>query len=208
MNPIVLRVNHVVFWTTLTLWLGVLLSAGIAAMNTFPTLQTMNITLHDYAAFQPERSDTVSVHGLLAAGMVMEGVFFLINMAQFIVAPLTLITLVVSLVAVASSWKRPLNLARLIAVTVACLLFAWHGLIQFPRMNRELHDYWSAAKMGLVEKALGHQRAFERDHPLAENVLQINMILLLFTIGVSAAVTTPLAERKRGSLQSPALLKR
>lgn len=204
-----LRIVNILFWLGLIIWIGVIMSAGIAAMNTFPTLQNMEITLHEYDSFRPERNDNISVHGRLAAGIVLEGIFFLINMVQFAVVPLVLITLGVQNTLMPGGWKRWSNFIRTGAIGIAALLFAWHAFIQFPRMNEELHAYWTNAKAGFVERAQTHQRAFEQDHPVAENILQINLWLLVIAAGASAVAFTPTIEKKKpaSGLESPALLK-
>ncbi len=211
MKGLVLPIVNALFWLGLIVWIGVILSAGIAAMNTFPTLQSLDMTLHEYEQFRPERSDGVSVHGRLAAGMVLEGVFFLINMVQMAAVPLVIIALFMQNWLMPGAWRAWSNRLRAAAILVAAILFAWHAFIQFPRMNRELRAYWTNAEAGFIERAEQHQRAFEDDHPVAENILQINLWLLLFAAGATAYALTPgIHEKKTASsgLESPALLSR
>jgi hypothetical protein len=192
---------NAVHWLSLTLWVAALAAAGIAAMNVFGTLPKLNLTLNEYQSLPPES------HGRLAAGMVMEGVFFVVDLAQFVAAPLALITLLFQLSVFRMPLRRPANLIRTLCIVVATGLFAFHATVLAPRMNRELRAYWRSAQDGEIDQAQLHLAKFNEKHPVANTLLQTNLILLLIAIASTSAAVMPSSQR-RHRFESPALLKR
>jgi hypothetical protein len=76
-----------------------------------------------------------------------------------------------------------------------------------PNMNRELRAYWAAAEAGDVEQAQAHRAAFNADHPRADALLRLNLLLLVVAAVSSAAAFTP-DPSKRTGLQAPELAER
>lgn len=189
-----LKITRAVFWIALIAWISVLTAAAVAASNVFPTLKNMPMTLEEYAAFDPGvnaqgAEATESAHGMLAAGMIMEGVFTLANMVQFVAAPIVIITLLLEFGLFGVRFRRPANIIRMLCVAVAATLFAWHGFVQYPRMTSELRAYWADARAGNATEAILHETRFNQDHPLAQRLMEINLMLLVVTVIASAAST-------------------
>ena len=180
--------------------LRALISAGVAAMNVFPALDALPLELEQYAAYP------AGEHPRLAAGRIMEGVFFLVDVLQFIAIPLTVLALLAQLLIFRLPVKRISNAVRTAMIVIAAGLFAWHATMLAPKMNRELRSFWSAAETGQVDEAQAHRRAFNAYHPRADAILRTNLLLLLVAAGTSAAAFTPEAARGETTLQPPRLL--
>ncbi len=176
--------TNLVFWLALCLWLAAPVTAGIAAMNTFGTLPDMPLQLDEYAGFP------ASEHGRLAAGMVMERNFFVVDLVQFVCAPLTVIALLLQITVFGMSMRRPANFIRAGFIVVAAAMFGLYAIRLAPRMNHELRAYWDDARAGNIDEALVHQQAFQIDHPRADAILKLNLLLLLGAVGASALAFT------------------
>lgn len=184
-----LKINNIVYWLALSLWLAALASAGIAAMNVFPTTDAMPLTLDDW----PMREGIE--HNRLLAGHIMDGVFFAADAVQFVCVPLVVLTLVVQLWSQRRSWRRPANAIRAAAVLVAAAMFSYYALGIAPRMNSELRAFWAEAKAGDAAAALSHRQVFNELHPTADAILRVNLILVLIAIAASATACTPRVTR-------------
>lgn len=202
------KLCNVIYWLALCFWLAAPITAGIAAMNTFGTLPEMPMQLEQYSAYPAEE------HGLLAAGIVMEKNFFVVDVIQFASVPVVIITLILQLFLFKMPLRRPANVIRAICLIMAGGLFALYAFTLAPRMNKSLRDYWQAAAAGEIDQARVHQQSFQIDHPRAESILKINLFLLVIAVGASASAMTP-TRRSPASpnsvhdreLQSPELLK-
>jgi hypothetical protein len=196
-----LKACNAVYWLALTMWAAALLTAGIAAMNVFGKLLKMKIELSGYGALPIES------HGRLAAGMVREGVFFTVDLVQFVAAPLTVLTLLAQLSIFRMPVRMPSNLIRSGCIGIAAALFACHVTMVAPAMNRDLRAYWTAAENGAIAEAQSHLDAFNSRHPIADTLLKTNVILLLVCVAASAAALGP-TRSHRSQFQSPRLLRR
>ena len=203
------KLCNMVYWLALTIWLAVLVTAGVSAVAVFTTLGEMDVSLEAYAAFEPDESDVPNAHAHLAAGHVLEPVFTLVSFVQFAVIPLMLITLIAQFTVFQQKIRRPANLIRTACIVIAAGLFAFHALARAPQMNRDLNAYWDAAKDGSVTAALEHRAAFNRRHPTAEAVLNGTLLLVVLATFASAAAMTPaLPQRRTSELQTPHLARK
>ena len=203
------KLCNAVYWLALALWLAVLVTAGVSAIAVFTTLGEMDVSLSAYALFQPDESDVPHAHAHLAAGHVLEPVFWLVDFVQFAMIPLMLITLVAQFTVFKQKIRRPANLIRTGCIVIAAGLFAFHALAQTPQMNRDLKAYWDAAKDGDVTTALEHRAAFNRRHPTAEAVLKSTLLLVVLATFASAVAMTPaLPQRRTNELQTPHLARK
>lgn len=185
MNAI-LRVCNVVYWLALTAWVAALVTAGIAAMNTFSRLPKLQIEMKQYPTLPVEQ------HGRLAAGMVMEGVFTTVDWIQIIAAPLAVIAMVVQMVMMSRLHRCSVaNLLRCACVIIAAGTLAYHLTSIAPRMNRELHGYWSQLETGDLPAANAHLAIFNTLHPVADKALRLNLLLLIVAIAASAVGGAP-----------------
>jgi hypothetical protein len=194
-----LKLCHVVYWLALIIWTSALVSAAVAAMNVFSTLPDMAIELERYRSFPIEE------HGRLAAGHVMDGVFFLVDVMQFVAVPLVLLALLAQLFVFRMRWTRPANVIRALCLIVAAAAFAFHAGVLAPRMNRNLREFWSAAEAGEIQTAREHRALFHADHQLADPILRLNLVLLLVAVGASAAAMTPASPQPSHQLEQPRL---
>ena len=198
-----------VYWLALTVWLALLVSAGVSAIAVFTTLGEMDLSLPAYAAFQPAQSDVPYAHAHLAAGHILAPVFTFVDFVQFAVIPVLVITLVIQLTVFRLQVRRPANLIRVTCIVIASGLFAIHAFTRAPQMNRDLHAYWKAAQQGDVATALEHREAFNRQHPTAEAVLNVTLLLVVVATVASAIAMTPDLPRGRTSgPQTPYLASR
>lgn len=182
----------VIYWLALTLWVSVLVAGAVAATGVFSKLLHTDLVLADYQAFDHTQ------HGRLIAGMIMEPIFTFIDVAQIVVAALTLLMLILQLTVVGGigggqrrEWKRPSNLVRSLCIIAATLLLAFRMFTITPAMNRELRAYWRAAQVGDSARADEHRQAFERNHPRVSKMYSITLGLLLISVAASAIALGP-----------------
>jgi len=198
-----LKIVLILYWLGLMLWVGSLMTAGIAAMNTFGTLPDLGVSLDSYPDYPSAE------HGRLAAGIVMERNFFVVDVIQMLAAPLVIVTLLVQLFGFGMRLRRPANVIRIVCLLLAAGLFAFYAFSLAPRMNRELRMYWSEAEAGQLELAEIHRANFNRDHPRAELIMTINLFLLIVGVSASAAAFVESAKSpKTSNLEPPELLKK
>jgi hypothetical protein len=199
------RVVNMAYWLGLIVWIAAIITVAIAAMNTFATLPDadLGVRLESFAAYPAEH------HGRLAAGMVMERNFFAADVMQMVAIPVVVIALLAQVAFLGMSLRRPANLIRCICLLGAAGVFAFYAFTMAPRMNGELRAYWDAARAGDMAQAESHRDAFDADHPRAELVLKINLILAVIGAGAStAAFTGARGGRAQTELEEPMLSRR
>ncbi len=196
-----LKLCNAVYWLALILWISSLISAGVAAMNVFPTMDSMPLQLEQYAAY-PQQA-----HPRLAAGKIMDGVFFVVDMLQFVAIPFLGIMLILQFTVFRMPLKRLSNVIRTTCIVAAALLFAFHATMLAPKMNRELRAYWTAAEAGMIDEARQHRHAFNQKHPTADLALRVDLLLLVIAAATSAAALGPSSTGSASQLQEPSLLK-
>jgi len=194
---------NVIHAFALILWIAALVSAAVAAMNVFPITDSMDLVLERYANYPVEE------HRRIAAGQIMDGVFFTVDLLQFVAAPLALLTLLAQFtvfrVPGSAPWRRPTHLLRGACIVLAAALFAGHAMLLAPKMNADLRAYWTAAEAGDVETAREHRASFNRRHPKADMILRADLLLV-----VAAAVAGTIAlgsASPRAGVDPPRLLR-
>lgn len=170
---------------TLTLWIGLLVAAGVAAAGAFSTLPDLGISLRGHEGFVT--ADPAD-HGRIAAGRMLERVFTAVDLGQIPLAAIALTAFGLQVVLAGDRWRRPPNIIRASCMLIAAGFLAIHLTMIAPPMNRELQSYWAAAEAGDTPTALAHRAAFDKHHPRAEAILQINL-LILFTAAAAAGVS-------------------
>ena len=197
------RAGTVIYWLALVAWIGGLIAAAVAAPSVFGALGDLPVTIESFEAY-PHLE-----HGRLAAGMVMERVFWIVDLIQFVAAPVVAATLVVQLVAAGARFRAPSNLVRTICIVGAAVLLAYRAAALAPTLNRELRAYWQAAEAGRVEVARAHRDRFNEDHPTASAIFTISLVLLFVVAGASAVAGSPgPAPPAAPTLEPPELLRR
>jgi len=177
------RITNIIYWFFLSLWFGSLVMTGVTAAIAFPTLKERGVIVPGFDAV-PE-----SEHFLIAAGSVLNKVFFVNDVIQFIAA--IVVTLITGLQLFSTRLRLPkmANLIRLGALAAVLLSLSYHLLVLAPRMNYNLRQYWDLAQQG--EDYSAFKEKFDEDHPIARNILAMNTFGLIIIIGSSAYMMIP-----------------
>jgi hypothetical protein len=200
------RMSAVTHAVALTLWIGLLISAGVAAAGAFATLPDLGISLDEYESFD---AGDPSAHGRLAAGKMLERVFTAVDFAQVPLAVIVVVSLLFEMILSGGGWRRPAHVIRVGCIALACGLLAIHIAFIAPPMNRELRAYWSAAAAGNTTEAMARRDRFDEYHPRAELILKSNLILLLIATGSAALLRTCATSAvKEDGLETPLLARR
>ncbi|MFK7961996.1 MAG: hypothetical protein AB8G96_15890 [Phycisphaerales bacterium] len=173
------RLATATWWSAIGVWMSSIAAAGIAASFTFPVLKKFQVTIPGWAA--PE-----SEHWRYAAGQVMDPIFFLVDLIQFVVAPLSLLALLAMRLTGGRTPHRILGAIRLGALLVATGLFAWQGLGLAQGMRTGLRQQWDAAEAGDMVEAERLRAEFNGDHQLASSLLRFTLLAVVVA-GVASA---------------------
>ncbi len=193
-----LRLCLIGYWTALALWLSALVTAGISATMVFGRLPGIPMTLERFGSYADAE------HGRIAAGLVMSDIFFAVDIAQFIVIPLTLVTLALQVTVFGASLRCPANLVRGGCLLAAAGLFAGYAILLAPSLNGELRLFWAAAEAGDTTAALRHRELFATGHATAALILKTNLLLVLAGLAASAVAPPPVTP-PRPLLDTPRL---
>ncbi len=165
---------HAVHLTALGLWCGSLLMTGAAAAVTFPMLKKLAPTLPGYSGYTGD-------HWMLAAGHVVDRVFAISDVVQFVCAMLATASMLIAAVFGGLAWRRPGGgvMARAVILAAALMVLGYHLLVLTPRMGVNLKQYWALAAAGQTAEAETFRAAFSADHPMAQRVMA-SLALLSF----------------------------
>lgn len=203
---------NVIYWLALTIWVGVLISAGVAATGTFTVLPDpeLGVQLEKFSKYEAP----LGTHGRIAAGHVMEPIFTFVDLSQVVAGALVLMTVLMQLTIFRQPTRRSVtlwNIVRVLCIGGALTLFTYRVLAVSPDMNRDLRAYWSAAQAGDGETADRHYAAFTANHPRASRLFNSTLLLLLVSVAASAVAIGPPPAREddnKSGLETPKLLKR
>ena len=193
---------RVVFWLALILWIGALISGGVAATAVFAILPDLGVQVERFDQYPTDE------HGRLAAGIIMEPVFTGIDVAQVALGAIVLIAFIAELVMTKRRRWSTSNVLRALALAVAAGTLAWRMTQIMPEMNRELVAYRTAAEAGDVTGAETHRVVFDEAHPMAARFMEATLISLLIVAGASAARKNPAEPEQTDTLEPPQLLNR
>lgn len=200
------KLCNIVYFLALAIWLSVLVSAGIAAGSAFGVLNKMDISIARYSEFIPDEADVPNAHSNLAAGHVLEPVFFITSAVQFVVVPLVLLTLGAQLWVFGHGKNKLSNIIRTVCILISAGLFAYHAFFITPPMNQDLRDYWQSAKAGDIPAAIAYREGLLSRHGTATNILTSTLLLVLIATSASAATMTPsIIKNTASNLQTPEL---
>ncbi|MCH8823384.1 MAG: hypothetical protein IH984_07735 [Planctomycetes bacterium] len=200
------KLCNMVYWLALALWLGALMSAGIAAGSTFSVLTKMDISIARYSEFVPNETAVPKAHENLAAGHVLEPVFWITHAVQFITIPLVILTLAAQLLFFRQQKNIFSNLIRTVCIIIAACLFAYQTFALSLPMNQDMRAYWEAAAEGDIQTALFHRSELRSRHETATIILLSTLSLVVIATAASAAAMTPLTVKKSEPiLQTPQL---
>lgn len=197
-----LALCNIVYWLALTVWVAVLVAAGVAAMSSFTTLPDpdLGVTLDRFAAFD------AAEHGRIAAGLVMEPVFTFVDITQVAAAGVVVLMAALQMTLFRGRWKSLMNLLRLACIAAALALLLTRVFTISPDMNADLRLYWQAAEAGNAEQALTHRASFDAMHETASTMFRWTLISLLVCVAASAVALGPRRPQHRPTeLQKPQL---
>lgn len=178
-----LKIVNSLYWILLSLWLGALVFGAVTAAIIFPTLRDLGVSLTSF-------SGPTDDHFMLAAGTVMDRVFFIVDGVQLVSSVGVAIILGLHLTVFQMRLSRPAHMIRALSICLLLLGVSYHLFVLAPRMNLNLQTVWSLREMG--EDATEYRTAFAADHPNAVRLLTFNTVLLVVTITASACgLTTP-----------------
>ena len=195
------KLCNMVYWLGLAFWLSMLVLAGIAAPIVFVVLNDMEISIARYSEFVPDKLIFPDAHSNLAAGHVLEPIFWISNAVQFVVVPIVLLTLTAQLLVFKQRKRKASNIIRTASIVIASGLFAYHNFVVVPSMNHDLRSYWKSAKAGDIPAAMSHREGFLSLHLTAEIMLLSTLFLVVIATAASAVTMTPLTLK-----QSPPIL--
>lgn len=144
----------------LSLWLGVVVSAGAFAAIVFPTMRGLDPHLPEFEKYQGE-------HWRIAGGRVAQQVFLLTDIAQFVCATVTIATLVCMLTLFGLPKRRTATVVRALSLGVALACAAGLIIIVAPQFNAALKLHWAAAAAGNAAEAAKHKEVLDRLHPIS-----------------------------------------
>ncbi|MCA9287230.1 MAG: hypothetical protein KDA05_01515 [Phycisphaerales bacterium] len=169
---IAFEIVHVV---ALSLWIGAVVMAGLAAAIVFPTMRSLEPRLATYP-------DYTGDHWMLAAGKVAARIFHATDIAQGVCAVLAVVSAAALGLSGAISYRRPAGLIWLSGLAASVGVLAASLLWLRPRMDASLHAYWDAAMAGNNPVAEAARQAFSADHPLASNLMAATAACVLATL--------------------------
>jgi len=178
--PTTSRIAEVAFWIGIVLWISALVTAGVSAAMAFPTMHEFEVVVPKFAAYDE------SQHWSIAAGLLMERIFWVTDLAQMFAALLVIIGLGAGYGTSGRRFKQPLEMMRTVCVLAAVALLAYRVLILAPSMNGSLQRYWHAAEHGNTELAVRHRTDFQALHPIASRVYGVMLVLLLGAVATTA----------------------
>lgn len=196
----------------LGLWLGALVMTGATAAIIFPTMRTLDPSLPGFPGAPDDQ-------WVLAAGTVMQRVFFVCDAVQLGSAAFAAATLILLLSFFGLSFRRPAAVVRAALLLGVLTALGYYLLSLSPEMTRNLRGYRDSARGGDVAAAASFKAAFDADHPRASALLGANTfgVLAAFLAAAWCAATPGWAgaggsggatrPRRRSELEPPALLR-
>lgn len=199
------KLCNLVYWLALAVWLGALMTGGIAAAFVFGTLPDLGVELARYAGFY---TADPAAHANLAAGHIMERVFTATAFIQVGAVVLAILTMLCQFVFFQVSLRRASNFVRGLTLSAAAIIFGFYFFGQAPRFNAALRSYWRAAEAGDLNAADAHKQALDALHPRMELAIQFQLICVIAGVAGSAVALTPTLRPKRETaLEKPRLAK-
>jgi hypothetical protein len=180
-------VVHVV---ALAVWLGCVVTAGLAAAITFPTMRSLRPALPDYPGYTGD-------HWMLAAGKVAARIFAATDAASIGAATLAALSAGVLLGGGRVPWRRWAARAWVVALLAAVGVLAYQITVLRPRMDANLVEYWRAAEAGENVAAEASREAFSAEHPTASNLMGAMAGLALLSLVLAMVAGERPAERRR-----------
>tara|TARA_B100001059_G_scaffold1560_1_gene1322 strand:- start:30229 stop:30768 length:540 start_codon:yes stop_codon:yes gene_type:complete len=166
---------------SITAWLILVATTGISAATAFTVIPKLMPVIPEFQAYDSAQ------HGRLLAGLTVEPIFRLTDLAQWVLAPASLL-----LVLVLNALINPPVLLRwisMIAIVIAIAIVVCRWTIIDPPMNRHLDAYREAARTGHLETAVAQLQSFNAWHRIAEPLWgSTGLVLLIGLASVGASI--------------------
>ncbi|MCA9283195.1 MAG: hypothetical protein H6812_12735 [Phycisphaeraceae bacterium] len=168
------------------LWLGATIMTGVAAAIAFPTMRDLDPALPAFADYPTD-------HWMIAAGIVMNKVFAILDYASVALAIIALQALVIAAMPCRLRLSAPSSIVRLLALAGALASLAYSLFFLRPQMNAHLREFHDHALAGRIAQADAARAAFDALHPAASNALSLIAVALLILIiaGIWSLATDP-----------------
>lgn len=169
-----------------SLWLGATVMTGVAAAIAFPTTRDLAPALPDFSQYPTD-------HWMIAAGMVMNKVFAVLDYASVALAVIAAQALVIAAMPCRLRLGAPSSIVRLLALVTAVGALAYSLFMLRPAMNAHLRDFHAHAMAGRIAEADTARAAFDALHPPASNALSViaAALVVLVIAGVWSLATDP-----------------
>lgn len=189
----VIGLVHAAHTTATGVWLAAVVGSGMSAAVIFPEMKALDARLPEFAEYG-------GAHWSLAAGRVAARVFGVAQSVGLACAAVVVLTGVVvwGVLSVRGGAGRWQAMARGLACGAAAGLAGFEATILRPRMDQNAEDYWSAARAGLTDVALGAKRLFDADHPIASGLLVSVAVALCVNLVLCAWPSAGLVGRSAG----------
>ena len=181
------KLIHLLLFLVMASWLAMIVAPGMAGMSAFTQLPEHQAEIAQYRDFFG--SDHKGM-GQLVAGYVTAPIFAFSDVAQWILAPLALLLVLLEC--------RPLRILNgvgqyvcLVSITAALGLVLLHNVTMAPSMNADMAVYRDAITKNDVEQAGAAKARFNEYHATAESLYGIRLVLVLVGIGALAVSSTP-----------------
>lgn len=166
----------------LSLWFACGIAVMLAAISAFPTLSGRGVVVPGFEAIA---APDPAASGRLAAGFVMERVFAVTDIAQWVLAPTA--TLVAAVAWRRLAGTRGGRLAGVLAIlaAIALGLTLVHNLSIGPTMQASLGRYRTLLFEGELESALAVRDGFDATHVLADRLYGVRMLAVGLALPLS-----------------------
>lgn len=199
------KIAETIHFIALGVWLGAIVTTGMAAAMLFPTVRDLSPSAPKFAEYTGE-------HWRIVAGHIGAGLFLNADVVQFVCAFVAIFTAGVSVILMGRHWRTIGTGGRMVLLSCALTAFSYGFFIHTPQMNAHLVAYWQAAEAGDIETAAAEQQAFAAMHPTSTTILGLTAFSVLgaMTVGLFSALGSPsassaLREPNPSPLETPTL---
>jgi hypothetical protein len=191
MHGIAFRFVRLIFWAALAVWIGGLVTLGVAAPSVFKSLETIQATVPDPASplAQPKQLGG-EVFGAILAN------FGYLELGASIA--LVLAVVLESLLLRGAMLRKPWHLLRVALVLAALGLFGYDRLVVYPSVL-SARDAWYASLKTSATLPAGATRPaaesslkadFDAQHKQSESLAHMKVYILLAILALTALANT------------------
>ena len=170
-----MRTTATILLLALSVWLAVIMAAGVAAMSAFTALPKPGISVSGTEGFFAGNTEEM---GRFAAGKMLQPLFLAGDWVQFAASALT-VGCTVRLARLGGlngmRWARALLFA---CVAGAALILAWRAWTG-PTMTVDLLAYWDAVAANDREAATAARARFDTAHVAADTGFKVQLLCVV-----------------------------